>query len=173
MLCAKIFLNKFEAYTLMCRCRGKKEEEGIVKNEEEQDKASQQLALSASSGCNEGTPARSLAFDLPRVRGVPGESGGAGKSGTAKDERKRPLSNIKSTCGTRCLIGGLVKGERLKELVVKRKEKRDSQNKDPRTFESKQPEKGPKNKQRTTGKVASSEEAKGEEVEEEKEKGKA
>ena len=74
-----------------------------------------------------------------------------------------------------------MKGERLKELVVK-KEKRNSQGKDPRTFDgnsrgwgpqytqSKQVGKGPKNLQRTSGKVASSEEAKGEEVKEKEEK---
>ena len=61
---------------------------------------------------------------------------------------------------------------------------RNSQGKDPRIFDgnrqvgdlstpqSKQPGKGPKNLQRTSGKVASSEEAKGEEVEKtEEEKG--
>ena len=62
-------------------------------DEQEQDKASQQLVLSASGVCSEGTPASSLELDLLRVRCAIGECGGAGKSGAAKDERKRPLSN--------------------------------------------------------------------------------
>ena len=37
---------------------------------QEQDKTSQHLALSASSGCNEGTPANSLELDLPGIRGA-------------------------------------------------------------------------------------------------------
>ena len=64
--------------------------------EQEQEKASQQLALTASSGCNEGTSVSSLELDLPRVRGALGGCRGAGKSGTAKDERKRVLSNSPS-----------------------------------------------------------------------------
>ena len=57
-------------------------------DEQEQGKASQQLAVSVS-GWNEGTPAGSLELDLPRVRGALGECGGAGKS-------KRSLSNSPS-----------------------------------------------------------------------------
>ena len=38
-------------------------------DEQEQGKAGQQLALSVSGGCNEGTSASSLELDLPRVRG--------------------------------------------------------------------------------------------------------
>ena len=38
-------------------------------------------------------PASSLELDLPLVRGALGEYGGAEKSGTVKDERKRLLSN--------------------------------------------------------------------------------
>ena len=75
---------------------GREEGRRNSEDEQEQDKASQQLALSASSGCNEGTPASSLELDLPRVRGALGECGGAGKSGAAKDEPKRPLSNAPS-----------------------------------------------------------------------------
>ena len=47
-------------------------------NEQEQGKASQQLALSASGGFSESTSARSVELDLPRVRAVHGECGGAG-----------------------------------------------------------------------------------------------
>ena len=79
--------------------RGRRQEEEGRRNsedEQEQDKASQQLALSASSGCNERTPASSLELDVLRVRSALGECGGAGKSGTAKDERKRHQSNSPS-----------------------------------------------------------------------------
>ena len=75
---------------------GREEGRRTSEDEQEQDKASQQLALSGSSGCNEGTPASSLELDLPRIRGALGEGGRAGKSGKAKDERKRPLSNSPS-----------------------------------------------------------------------------
>ena len=79
---------------------GREEGRSNSEDEEEQDKASQQLALSASSWCNEGTSASSFEHDLPRVRGALGECGGAGKSGAAKDERKRPLSNSPSRLPT-------------------------------------------------------------------------
>ena len=65
-------------------------------DEQEQAKASQQLALSASGGFNEGTPASGMELDLPRVPGAHGEGGGARNSGAAKDERKRLLSNFRS-----------------------------------------------------------------------------
>ena len=40
--------------------------------EQEQGKTSQQLLLPAQGGLNEGTPARSMELDLPRVRGAHG-----------------------------------------------------------------------------------------------------
>ena len=56
-------------------------------DEQEQGKASQQLALSASGGCNEGTQ-RVVWSPIFLVFGVAlGECGGAGKSGTAKDRK--------------------------------------------------------------------------------------
>ena len=64
-------------------------------DEREQDKASQQLALSASGGRNEGTPASSMELDFPRVRRALGECGGTENSGAAKDERKIPSSQMK------------------------------------------------------------------------------
>ena len=70
---------------------GREEGRRSSEDEQEQDKASQQLALSGSSGCNEGTPASSLDFDLPRIRVAFGEGGGAGKSDKAKDVRKKTL----------------------------------------------------------------------------------
>ena len=90
------FLKKFEAYIPHVQMSEKERGRRNSEYEQEQDKASPQLALSASSGCNEGTPATSLELDLPRFRGALGESGGAGKTGTAKGERKRSLSNSPS-----------------------------------------------------------------------------
>ena len=65
--------------------------------EQKQDKASQGLALSASGEGNEGTPVSSLELDLPRVQGALGECGGAGKSGTPGDRKKRPIQPPNST----------------------------------------------------------------------------
>ena len=106
----------------------------MVKKSKSNTKASQQLALTASGGCNEGTPACSLEFDLPRTRGALGECGGAGKSGTAKDDRKRPFIKLtKSTShGRGCFTGGGVEVKGLKEPFAK---KRNSQSTDPTTFD--------------------------------------
>ena len=95
-------------------------------DEQEQDKASQQMALSGSSGCDEGTPASSLELDLPPVRDALGEGGRAGKSGKAKGERKRPSSNSPSrrAMGEEEGSGRLVKGERLRTLLKKKKKER-------------------------------------------------
>ena len=41
---------------------------GNSEDNQEQDKTNQQLPLSASSECNEGTAANSLELDLPRIR---------------------------------------------------------------------------------------------------------
>ena len=64
----QVFLKKFEAYAPHAQMPGKGGRRNS-EDEQEQDKASQQLALSASSGCSEGTPASSLELDLPRVLG--------------------------------------------------------------------------------------------------------
>ena len=73
----------FQSYIEMGAAQGQmpRREEGrrSREDEQEQDKASQQLALAVSSGCDEGTPASCLELDLPRVRGALGECGGAGK----------------------------------------------------------------------------------------------
>ena len=76
MPCARCSSRSSRLILLLRRCQAKEEED-----EQEQDKA---------------TPASSLELDLPRVRSALDECGGAGKSGTAKDERKRPLSNSPS-----------------------------------------------------------------------------
>ena len=83
----QVFFKKVEAETPSAQMPGKEGGRRNSEDEQEQDKASQQLALSASGGCNEGTPAGSLELD-PRVRSALGECGGAVKSGTAMDERK-------------------------------------------------------------------------------------
>ena len=75
-----------------------REKERSSEDEQEQDKAGQQWALSGSSGCIEGTPASNLELDLPRIRGSLGEGGGARKSGKAKD-RKRSRSNAPRSGG--------------------------------------------------------------------------
>ena len=49
-------------------------------DEQEQGRASQQVALPTRGGVNQVAPASSLELDLPRVRGVSGEGGGAGRS---------------------------------------------------------------------------------------------
>ena len=46
---------------------------------QEQGRASQQAALPTPGGVNQVAPASSLELDLPRVRGVPGEGGSAGR----------------------------------------------------------------------------------------------
>ena len=94
----EVFFEKFEAYNPSAQMPGKGGGRRNSEDEQEQGKASQQLALSASGGLNEGTPASGLELDLPRVRGALGECGGAGKSGTVKDEPKRhPSNSPKST----------------------------------------------------------------------------
>ena len=65
-------------------------------DEQEKGKTSQQLVLPAPGGFSEGTPARSMELDLPRVWGAHGECGGAGNSATAKD-RQRSRSNSPSS----------------------------------------------------------------------------
>ena len=55
----QVFFKRFEAYTPSAPMSGKERGRRNSEDEQEQDKASQQLALSASGGCNEGTPATS------------------------------------------------------------------------------------------------------------------
>ena len=103
-------------------------------DEQEQDKASQQLALSASSGCKEGTPASSLELDLPRIRSALGECGGAGSQVqqrmSEQDLYQTPQVDSRWK-GMPHWRGGRVEGAFCKE----EKEKRNSQGKDPRTID--------------------------------------
>ena len=64
------FYKKFEAYTQSAQMSRKEGGRRNSEVEQEQDKASQQPALSASGGCNEATPASSLELDLPRSGGT-------------------------------------------------------------------------------------------------------
>ena len=66
----EVFVQRLqrETGTAQGQMPGREEGRRNSEDEQEQDKASQQLALSAPSGCNEGTPASSLELDLPRVR---------------------------------------------------------------------------------------------------------
>ena len=56
-------------------------------DEQEQGRISQQLVLPAPGGIKQGTPARSLKLDLPRVWSALCECGRAGKSGTLVDRK--------------------------------------------------------------------------------------
>ena len=73
------------------RCQEEKKEKGIVRTNKSKTKP-----VSSWRCQRQATAAGSLELEIPRVRGALGEYGGAGKSGTAKDERKRPLSNSPS-----------------------------------------------------------------------------
>ena len=66
-------------------------DEEISEEEPEQGRASQQVALPTPGGVNQVALASSLELDIPLVRGVPGEGGSAGRSGTQGD-RQRGLS---------------------------------------------------------------------------------
>ena len=114
-------------------------------DEQEQGKASQQLALSAPSGCNEGTSASSLELDFRRARGALGECGGAGESGTAKD-RKRSLC---PTFQVECRRKRMQVYEKYewtwdeRARCFEQKERRNSQGKDPQTFDGDSQERDP------------------------------
>ena len=72
----KRFTEKWEQHKGKCQ-EEKKEEDS--ENEQEQGRGSQQLVSLTPGGVNQVAPASSLELDLPRVRGVPGEGGGAGR----------------------------------------------------------------------------------------------
>ena len=82
-LCQKI-LKRFETRTppaQMPGMPGREEGRRDSEIEQEQGRASQQLVSLMPGGINQDAPASSLEFDFPRVRGVPGEGGGAGRPG--------------------------------------------------------------------------------------------
>ena len=105
-----IFFRRFETFTPPAQMPGR-EGRRDSENEQEQGRISQQLMLPTPGGFIQGAPATSLELDLPLVRGVPGECGSAGRSGTQGD-RKRGLSR---SPGRHCMdegtdddFGGLV-----------------------------------------------------------------
>ena len=117
---------------------GREEGRRNSEDEQEQDKASQQLALSAPSGCNEGTPASSLELDLPRVRVhmVKAEEQGSQvqQRMSVKDFYQTPQLDVPQR--KKMLHRRTCEGTRLRELIVKKEnEKRNSQGRDPWTFE--------------------------------------
>ena len=65
-------------------------EEEIVKEEQEQGRANQQVTLPTPGGFIRGAPASILELDLPLVRGVPGEGRSAGRSGTQGGRKRGP-----------------------------------------------------------------------------------
>ena len=139
---------------------GREEGRRNSEDEQEQGKNSQQLVLPASGGFNEGTPASSMELDLPHVRCAHGERGGAGKCRNSKGSKKISVQFPESTSDSRgCTPARLVNANVMRESSAK---KRNSQGKDPRTFEedtqggdlttpsNKQPGKGHENLQRTS-----------------------
>ena len=142
---------------------GREEGRRSSEDNQEQDKTSKQLALSASSECNEGTPANSLELDLPRVRGalVKAEEQGSQVQQRMSGKYFYQLPQVDVPwMRKKMLHSETCEGEKVEGTFGKKekeKEKRNSQGMDPRTF--KEP----------VGKVASSEEVTGEEMEEKEE----
>ena len=58
--------------------------------EQEQGRASQQVALPTPGGFIHGAPASCVELDIPLVRSVPSEGGSAGRSGTQGDRKRGP-----------------------------------------------------------------------------------
>ena len=99
-------------------------------NEQEQCRTSQQLVLPAQSGFNESAPASSMELDLPRVRGVQGESGRA----EIQAQKMNPVPGV-DVRWKRMLSWGTCAWKWDEGALCKEKEKRNSQGTDPRTFE--------------------------------------
>ena len=78
------------------RCQEEKKEEGIVKTDKSKTKPVSSWRCHLQAGAMKALQREVLELDLPPIRGASGECGGAGNSGAAKDERKRPLSNSPS-----------------------------------------------------------------------------
>ena len=109
----------------------------ISEDEQKQSRFSKQLVHPAPGGINEGTPASSVELDLPRAQGA-WRCGGAGKSGTlgiAREVYQTLQADVqwkrmhsRKTCEWKWDE---------KDFCRKRKEKRNSQGKDPRAFDKK------------------------------------
>ena len=90
-------------------------EMGEGRRNSEDEKCQSAVGVTAPGGFNEGTSSSSVELDLLPVRGALGEFGGAGKPGTAKDERKRLAKLPKSTShgrGRGYCIGGTCEGRK-------------------------------------------------------------
>ena len=82
-------------------------------DEQEQGRASQQVALPTPGGFIQGAPASSLDLDLPLVRGAPGEGKGAGRPGTQGDRKRGPsrspgrhsMDKVELLAFTHCFAG--------------------------------------------------------------------
>ena len=79
----QIFFRRFETPVPPAQMPGG-EGRRDSENEQEQGRAGQQLVLSTPGGVNQVAPAGSLELDLPRVRGVLGETGKCRKSRQAR-----------------------------------------------------------------------------------------
>ena len=108
---------------------GREEGRRDSENEQEQGRASHQLVLPTPGGINPGAPASSLELDLPRVRSVPGESGSAGRSSEQGDRKRGPSRSPGQPLWMRQTM------TKWEEWCLKHKRKKNSQGKDPRTFE--------------------------------------
>ena len=121
----EVFVQRLqrETGTAQGQMPGREEGRRNSEDEQEQDKASQQLALSAPSGCNEGTPASSLELDLPRVRVhmVKAEEQGSQvqQRMSVKDFYQTPQLDVPQR--KKMLHRRTCEGTRLRELVVKKK----------------------------------------------------
>ena len=102
-VCAAVGPNKVDAFAdavlqkvkesgaVQGQMPGRDERRRNSEDEQEQGRASQQVALPTSGGLIQGAPAGSLELDLPLVRGAPGEGGSARRS-SAHGDRKRGVS---------------------------------------------------------------------------------
>ena len=110
------------------RCQEEKKDEGIVKmNKSKAEPISSWLPT--PGGINQGPPAKSLELDLPRVRGVSGEDGSAGRSGTQGDRKRGPSRSLGRIPRMRKRM------TMWEEWCFKQKREKNSQEKDPKTCE--------------------------------------
>ena len=111
---------------------GREEGRRSSEDNQEQDKTSKQLALSASSGCNEeGTPAKSLGLDLPGILGalvkVEEQGSQVQQRVSGKDFYQIPQADV-PWMRKEMLHWGTCEGEKVEVTFGKKeKEKRNSQ----------------------------------------------
>ena len=87
----QIFFRRFETPVPPAQMPGGGEGRRDSENEQEQGRAGQQLVLPTPGGVNQVAPAGSLELDLPRVRGVPGETGKCRKSRQARRSKEKTI----------------------------------------------------------------------------------